>query len=218
MRRALAGILAAAWIIAIAPASAIAEEHPPYDGLMTFPAIHGSAEPEEFSWEVQLGEGETLELVDDRNAVLRWEDGTAGLHITAQLAHDAEGTNVPTTLAVTQPNIVTLTVHHRAGNPAAGGASFVYPVVAGAGWEGGFQTHVVAMPPPVSPAAAPDPRCEVPDLSGRPLKASRKLLRRSNCGLGPVRGQRSKAAKVVKQYRRPGKSLPAGTEVGVKLA
>ena len=62
-------------------------------------------------------------------------------------AHDAVGKSVPTTLEVSPPNVVTLTVHHRAGNPAAGGAPFTYPIFEGSGWEGGFSTFEVTVPP-----------------------------------------------------------------------
>jgi hypothetical protein len=226
--RALAATVAAVMLCALVSASAGAAEIPPYDGLMSFPHIQSPAEPEEFSWEVQLGEEESLELIDDQRAVVRWSDGTIALGIRAQAAHDASGATVPTTLAVIQPNVITLTVHHRAGNPAAGGAPFDYPVIAGEGWEGGFQTHFVqgppsqetAPPPTSTPAlspAPPAPRCLVPDLSGLTVKASRRQLRKSNCRLGEVRGERSRGAKVFKQFRQPGKSLPAGTEVGIKL-
>jgi beta-lactam-binding protein with PASTA domain len=66
-------------------------------------------------------------------------------------------------------------------------------------------------------AELPTPLCIVPDLSGRTLKAARRQLRRSHCKLGDVRGERSRGARVVRQFRKPGRELPAGTEVGVKL-
>ena len=211
----------AALLCAIAPASAAAaEDIPPYEG-MSFHSIQGPEGPEEFSWEVQLHDQE-LRPVDDRHAAVHYTDsGHLAFGIEAVAAHDAIGTNVPTTLAVTQPNVITLIVHHRAGNPAAGGAPFDYPVIAGVGWEGGFVTHQVQMPPPTE-GLAPSPVltiavCRPPDLLGRSVKASRSLLRKSNCKLGPVRGERRKGAKVVKQYRKPRRPLPAGAEVGVKL-
>lgn len=220
MRRLVLAIAAAALSLGVvATAAGAAEPPPPFDGLMTFPAIQGPADPEEFSWEVQVGEGEELRLIDDKHAGVFWvEDDQLARQITAQLAHDADGATVPTTLAVSEGNIVTLTVHHRAGNPAAGGAPFVYPVVAGAGWEGGFQTHIAEVTQPPAPALAPAPaQCVVPNLVGASLRASRKMLRSAHCSLGPVRGQRTRRAKVVRQYRRPGKVLPPGTGVGVKL-
>jgi hypothetical protein len=224
--RGLLPITFAVLLCALAPASAAAEEIPPYDGLMAFPAIEDPAGPEEFSWEVQLGEDEELRQIDDRHAGVYYVgEGEEFLAMTiqAQAAHDSEGKAVPTTLAVTQPNVITLTVHHRAGNPAADGAPFDYPVMRGVGWEGGFQTQegqIEQTPPPE--VIAPSPVltiaiCRPPNLVGKSLKASRKLLRKFNCKLGPVRGERSKGAKVAKQYRPPRRSLPAGSEVGVKL-
>ncbi|HEU5252076.1 MAG TPA: hypothetical protein VFU16_01965 [Solirubrobacterales bacterium] len=130
-------------------------------------------------------------------------------------AHDAAGATVPTTLSVTQPNVITLTVHHRAGNPEAGGSPFVYPITAGVGWDGGFQSHFIAMP---AEQAAPPPRCTVPDLTGRTLRAARNILHRARCKLGPVRGERRRGARVVKQYRLAGKSLPDWTGVGVRVS
>jgi hypothetical protein len=217
--------LAAALVCLAMPAAAVAEEPctAPFDGLMIFPAIQGAEGPEDYCWEVKLGEEEELRQIDETHAGVFWEDGTQAMLITATLAHDAEGSIVPTTLAVTGPNLITLTVHHRAGDPAGGGAPFDYPVVAGAGWEGGFQTTEAQGPPPTEQAATPSaspptPLCEVPSLQGRTVPAARHALRRAGCGLGPVRGQRRPGARIVKQYRSVGKTLPAGTEVGVKLA
>jgi hypothetical protein len=215
--------LVAALACLVVPAMAVgtvAEPCPAYEGG-TFPAIRGSEDPEDYCREVKLGEGEELRQIDDTHAGVFWEDGTQAMLITAQLAHDAEGVSVPTTIAVTEPNALTLTVHHRAGNPAAGGAPFRYPVVAGSGWEGGFKTYSVVMPPPEVPSPAieaPEPGCTVPFLQGRTLKAARRALRRADCRLGPVWGEGGRGAKVVRQYRPAGKTLPTGTAVGVKLA
>lgn len=184
------------------------------EGGMIFPAIQSPADPEEYSWEVTLEEGQELRDVDDQHAAVYFvEAELMAFTIDAVSAHDAEGATVPTTLAVTQPNIVTLTVHHRAGNPAAGGAPFDYPIVEGSGWEGGFHTseaHVISGDP--SP-----PTCTVPHLHGLSLRAVRRQLRLADCALGPVHGRRVHGAKVLRQYRPAGKSLPAGTRVGIKL-
>jgi hypothetical protein len=219
----LALLLVAATFVALPGAAVAAEPCPLFDGAMSFPNIHGSEDPEDYCWEVQLGEDQELRQVSDTEARVLDEGGHVASTIEAEPAHDAIGTEVPTTLAVTEPNLITLTVHHRAGNPAAGGEPFVYPIAQGVGWEGRFQTATVDMPPPTEqetnpPSSPPTPSCEVPFLQGRTLKAARRALRRASCALGPVHGERSRGAKVVKQYRPVGKALAAGTEVGVKLA
>jgi hypothetical protein len=124
-----------------------ADPLPPYDGTMSFRSIGGPSGPEDFSWQVSLSEDQVLEQLDDQTAQVFWVPGhEPAFTINATLAHDAIGTNVPTTLAVSDGDVITLTVHHRDGNPLAGGAPFAYPIVAGAGWEGGFQTQVVIGP------------------------------------------------------------------------
>jgi hypothetical protein len=181
---------------------------------MTFQSIQGPEGPEEYSWEVKLDEEEELKAIDEHHAGVFWEDGTQAMTITAVAAHDAIGTSVPTTLTVTQPNVITLTVHHRDGNPAAGGAPFDYPVVAGEGWEGGFQTEEVILAP--GDQLPTPPQCVVPDLTNRTLRASRKILHRAHCKLGRVRGERRREVRVVAQYRQAGKVLPVWTAVDVK--
>jgi hypothetical protein len=186
---------------------------------MSFQAIYNSEGPEEFSWTVKMEEEQELQGVDETHAAVYWS-GTEHIafSIEAAKAHDASGAAVPTTLAVTQPNIITLTVHHRAGNPAAGGAPFTYPISQGPAFETGYATVLVEMPPPTEQALPPPVlRCTVPNLVGLTLRAALRQLRRSNCGLGEVRGERLRGARVVKQFRRAGRSLPVGTQVGVKL-
>jgi len=107
---------------------------PAYDGLMAFQAIRDTTAPESYSWEVKLGEGETLKPLDSRHAGIFWDDGTQAMLIAAQSAHGADGKAVATSLSVSEGNVITLTVDHRA-------SGVVYPVVAGVGWQGGFQTH-----------------------------------------------------------------------------
>lgn len=215
MRSILFAAFLCAWAT-FAPVAAAADPVP-IDGAMQFQAIQGPDGPEEFVWEVNLHEGQELRQIDDRHAGVYYTDPgeTLAFSIAAVDAHDAVGATVPTTIAVTQPNLVTLTVHHRAGNPEAGGAPFTYPITAGVGWEGGFHTVFIAVP---VAEAAPTPRCTVPDLSGRTLRASRKLLHRAKCKLGAVRGERERGAHVVEQYRPTGRSLPVWTAVGVKVS
>jgi hypothetical protein len=117
--------------IAAGPAAASASL-PPYEGTTSFPPIHGPSDSGEYSWEVKLAPNQELELVDPHNAEVYYvEDHHPAFGITAESAHDAEGANVPTTLTVPAANVITLTVHHRAGNPMAGGDPFAYPVSAG---------------------------------------------------------------------------------------
>lgn len=111
---------------------------PLYDGAMTFSAIRDVAGAETFSWQVNLDPEQSLELINPQSARVVWNSGHTAFSVLAVPAHDAVGTAVPTHLSVSA-NVLTLTVEHRA-------SSFVYPVVGGAGWEGGFQTYQVVMP------------------------------------------------------------------------
>jgi PASTA domain. len=233
----LIGIFALLGALAIGPASASATL-PPYVGDVSFPTIHGPSDPEEFSWEVILAEGAYLESVDDQTAEVYYENGHPAFGITAEPAHDALGTPVPTSLSISAGNVITLVVHHRAGNPAAGGAPFDYPILAGVGWEGGYGGPVIVKGPPdeaelreerekiarerEAQARAGKARgtCLVPRLKGRSLKAAKKRLEEAGCGIGAVRkrqGSTAKNAKVVKQSPRPGVVLAPGATVTVLL-
>jgi hypothetical protein len=155
--------------------------------------------------------------------------------VNAEAAHDAVGTTVPTTLRQTGREQVTLTVHYREGNPAAGGAPFVYPITAGTGWPGGFHTVTVEMNnpfgnanesvretnPPAPTEPIPVPTCKVPSLRGYSLRAAKNLLRAAHCAIGAVRlapGATAGKGKVVKQFHPAGLELAAGAPVAVKLA
>lgn len=217
-------LVAAASMIAAAPALAEGVL-PTYNGDMTFVSIHDPTGPEEFSWEVVLDGTLELEQLDDKHVkvVHAKEPDVTAMIIDAELAHDAEGSDVPTTLTLSGGNVITLTVHHRAGNPTMGGAPFVYPITAGAGWEGGFEAVQVFMPPPGFPAeqgqsASVPIGCVVPALVGKSLKSDRKRLRKASCRLGRVGGKGSKTARVIKQSRQPGELLGPGARVAVTLA
>jgi len=121
---------------------------PVYDGLMSFQAIRDATSPSQYSWEVLLAPDQQLKLVNSELAEVYYEgaEEKVAIAIVATPAHDANGSVVPTSLT-TNGNMVTLMVHHKEGNPALAGAPFVYPVVAGTGWEGGFQTSSIQMPP-----------------------------------------------------------------------
>lgn len=226
---ALAAALALLGFVVSAPSAASADSPPlpSYDGALFFPTIHGPGDPEEFSWEVELSAGEHLEALGDQTAEVYFKDGSPMATIEAEAAHDATGAAVPTSLAVVGSNIVTLTVHHRVGNPAAGGAPFVYPVEAGPPFQVGNSTVTVIAPKNESQireerelaerAAAEAAGCRVPRLIGRTVRASRDRLREAGCQLGEVRGGRAGSDRVVKQFRHPGEMLSVGARVAVRL-
>jgi len=149
-------LLVVALNFAMTPAMATATSCPSLsDGGMVFPEIQGPEGPEDYCWEVEMSHDQELVWIDDRHAAVYYNDSTLAFSIEAPPAHDVEGTTVPTTIAVSQGNLITLTVHHRAGNPAAGGAPFDYPIIEGTGWEGGFHTTEIQLAEP-QPAAAPE--------------------------------------------------------------
>lgn len=79
-------------------------------------------------------------------------------------------------------------------------------------------TYEPAAPAPTPEAPLkPAPQCKVPRLTGKTLPASRRILRRSRCRLGAVRGHRRTGDKVIKQSPRPGLSRPAGWTVNVTI-
>lgn len=206
---------------------------------MSFPAIEESSDPEEYSWEVTLGAGQELGAVDDHNAAVYYTgSGVRAFPISATAAHDAHGFDVPTSLAVSGGNVITLTVHHRAGNPAAGGSPFVYPVIAGEGWD--LESGPVVVTGPKDEQELREEReraerekgevgagggetfegCLVPKLKGRTLKASKERLEGTRCRVGKVRkleGATARTGRVVRQNPKPGVVVAPGTSVGVTL-
>jgi hypothetical protein len=215
---------------------------PEFTGLMTFGPIPGPSDPEEFSWEVHLGKEQELVWIDDQHAVVYYT-GTerTAFSINVASARDAVGSHVPTSLSVSGGDVITLIVHHHAGNPAAGGAPFIYPIVAGAGWEGGFHTEVVVGPKDQQELKEEQERvarekqealerewererapsgCLVPKLKGRSLKASKKLLEDAECLIGSVRklkGATGRTGRVVGQSPKPGTQLAPWATVKVTL-
>jgi hypothetical protein len=229
MRQGLSCVIAALTILVLAPGAANAAL-PPFDGVTSFPAIGGPEDPEEYSWEVVLGEEQGLKSLDSQHAAVYYvgDEEHLAIFITASMAHDASGVSVPTSLAVSGGNVLTLTVHHRDGNPDAAGAAFDYPVSEGAGWEGGLTTTIVKGPPDesattatavIEPLAAPV-GCLVPKLKGKTLASARRRLRRAGCRLGDVtRPQHGSAnVRVSRQAEPPGTVLPDDARVGVALA
>lgn len=105
------------------------------DGGMIFEAIRNDEAPETYSFEVALSEDQELRQIDETHVQVYYSFGFPAFLISAEAAHDAIGTEVPTTIKITRENVVTLTVHYKAGSE---GGPFVFPVVGGTGWEGGF--------------------------------------------------------------------------------
>ncbi len=215
-------LLALIALAAFGVAGAAAEDGDPVakppllNGGTNFPTIKDASYPEQFIWEVQLGPGQELVQVDERTAHVLFEDGARSWTITAEQARDATGAEVPTSFAVVAPNYVQLTVHHKAGNPKAGGAPFRYPVSAGSPFTAGYSTVTFTMPPGEPPA----PTCVVPGLTGLSLAGTRAKLTAAGCRLGAVRGKRGRPVnrlRVVKQFRDPGAVFDAGSKVAVKL-
>jgi hypothetical protein len=145
---------------------------PLYDGAMAFQMIRDAASPDTYSWHVAMEPGDTLKQVDPTTAVVSYPDGTPAFTIVAEPAHDATGAAVPTSLAVDAPDGFTLTVKHRA-------ASYVYPVLAGPGWE-----HAYINPNPLS--APPNDDWDAgEDAFGAPVPDTADAAYRSaGCGNG----------------------------------
>ncbi len=107
---------------------------PPYEGVMSFPAIQALSDAEDYSWEVNLGEEQELVSIDDQHAAVYYT-GTehTAFSIGPVAARDAVGSSVPTSLAVSGGNVITLTIHHHDGNPTAGGCTVHIPDYGGSG-------------------------------------------------------------------------------------
>jgi hypothetical protein len=118
---------------------------PLYDGAVTFQAIRGPGAPEAYSWEVDLGEGQSLRLVDNQHVEVDYEEGTPAMMITAEPAHDATGATVPTTLSISGERVVSLHVPYGTGDSS--GTPYVYPILAGEGYEVGHEEVEIIYPP-----------------------------------------------------------------------
>jgi hypothetical protein len=216
--------------LAVAPAPAAAEESDSAeirnlsDGGLDFPDITGPAAPEEYPFRLSEGNSEIrVRQIGDQEVIGEYiEGGYRAWTIAAEPAHDADGATVPTTVKLTEGDIVTLIVHYRAGNPAAAGAPFVFPIVGGPGWSGGWFYGSVEInePTPGTQPTPPAPTCKVPSLRGISLGRAKARLRAAHCAIGQVHlaaGATAGKGKVVKQFRTVGSDLAAGAPVAVKL-
>jgi PASTA domain len=208
-------------LLASVPAAAIADPPapPPFDGMMTFGHIDDPSGPEEFSWTVELGTNQSLESIDEQNAGVYNKEDELMFTIAAEAAHDFDGTSVPTSLAVTGPNIIALTVHHRAGNPTAGGVPFDYPITPGPSFDNTFYPGTLIVSPTYEGPPVKTEVCLVPSLAGKNLGLSRNSLRRAHCRIGTVHRRSSvpHPNSVVRQGPKPGATLPPGAAVWVTL-
>jgi hypothetical protein len=218
--------------LAVAVAPAAAEEgnsapvRPVSEGGLSIPVITGPTSPEEYPVQYEhLTSGVHFRQVTDRLIAVEYFGlGNAG-KIEAVPAYAADGTAVATSVRLSENEkgyVVTMIVHHRAGNPAAGGAPYVYPIQGSAQEGGSFAGAVEVKPTPAAEptAPAPSPSCKVPALHGLSLKAAKARLRAAHCTLGTVRFEAPTTArngKVVKQFRAAGTQLPANAHVAVKL-
>jgi hypothetical protein len=126
----------------VAPATAPATDsaiRPLFDGALTFATIRAVTSPEDFTWRVDLQNGMYLHAAGPEEVEVRFASGHPAFTILAEPASDAVGATVPTDVTVDSINEISLHVHHRA-------AQFVYPVVAGAGWQGGYISGEIAGP------------------------------------------------------------------------
>jgi PASTA domain len=221
--------------VAVAPAAAEEGDSAPIRPIsergFSFPDIQGPTAPEEYPLQyAELGPELTMRQVDDQTIVLEYPKyGVEAGSIKAEPAHAADGAAVPTSVRLSEDEegfVVTEIVRHRAGNPAAGDAPFVYPVSGGSGWLGGFFTSVVELNEPRSTTSAeptvpamPTP-CTVPSLHDLSLRAAKARLGAAHCSMGQVRlatGATAAKGEVAKQFRPAGTELAAGTPVAVKL-
>jgi NHL repeat len=182
---------------------------PIYDGAVTFRSIRNSAGPTSYSWRVNLTGEQSLVSIDPKMAQVVHGDGRTAAFIEVELAHDATGKEVPTTLTVEAPDVITLTVDHKS-------QTFIYPVVAGAGFQVGYETAESFDPVPenafdieagggrtlVVGPPEPVPGNEA-DASTSSIGEKRKMFAESICG------HNTKDAKTIVEALAIGK-LPCG--------
>jgi sugar lactone lactonase YvrE len=135
------------------------------DGALAFQMIRDASAPEVYSWRVQLEPGQELRQISETEVAAYFDGGHLALDFFAEPASDAIGSTVRTTLSLTGSDVVTLTIHHHEPSPTGG--PFIYPIVAGTGWQGGFQTQIVEMPPPEQAPEEPGGGEEIEASYGR---------------------------------------------------
>ena len=123
------------------------------DGGFTWEEIRGPSAPEHYGFEMELGPRQELRLISPQEAAVFYrESGIRAFTILATPAHDVNGSTVPTHLSVAG-EVLTLTIEYK-GVSAETGESFVYPIVAGTGWEGGWHggSELIAGEPEAPPS------------------------------------------------------------------
>lgn len=220
--------------LAIAVSPAAAEEgnsaplRPITEGGLSIPDIFGPEAPEEYPVQYShLLQGVRFSQVDEQTIAVEYLGRNApDATIEALPAYAQDGTVVPTSIRLSEDEegpVVTMIVRHRAGNPAAGGAPFLYPITGGPGSKRGFFAGAVESTEPQPSAAEPTTpvsSCKVPSLHGLSVKVARARLRAAHCSLGQVHvpaGVTAGKGEVVKQFRAAGTKLAAGAPVAVKL-
>lgn len=215
---AMTGLVTALIVGVIGVASAGADPGgssiPTFNGIMAFPPITEVGGPERYVWRVEHGPNQTLRAVSATEAEVDYPDGIAAVTIVATKAFDARGTEVPTTLELSEGDLVTLVVHHRSG-------AYVYPVTGG---ERPISNEPTIVPGPPAEKqiedSTPTTVCTVPALHGLSLAGAKAHLRAAHCSIGEVRlapGATAGKGRVVKQFRNVGAQLAAGAPVALKL-
>lgn len=153
------------------------------DGGLSFAQIRGPEAAEHYAYELNLSPELHLRQPDPQHIeVFYWEYGITAFVITAEPAHDAIGTAVPTHLSVSGPAEITLTVEHRGQSPAGGG--FVYPVMGGTGWQGGYRSISFEMNEPLPPAEGEEEEEELEE-EGVSVNSTGKFTSVEIMGFGP---------------------------------
>jgi hypothetical protein len=217
--------------VTVSPAAAEAGNTAPIrpvtEGGLRIPDIFGPEAPEEYPVLYKnVIHGVVFHQVDEQTIAVEYlERNQPDSSIKAKPAYAKDATVVPTAIRLSESEegpIITMIVRHRAGNPAAGGAPYLYPITGGpeSTTSGFFVGAVETTEPQPAETTAPVTSCKVPALRGLSVKVAKARLRAAHCSLGQVRvpaGVKAAKAEVVKQFRAAGTKLAAGAPVSVKL-